>query len=40
MMPAAVRDSRDRMVDVHIAGRAIRDHRVLAAMRQVLRETL
>jgi protein-L-isoaspartate(D-aspartate) O-methyltransferase len=38
IMPADVRVSRDRMVDVHIAGRGIRDRRVLAAMRQVPRE--
>ena len=38
MMPAEIRDSRDRMVDVQIAGRGIRDGRVLAAMRQVPRE--
>jgi SAM-dependent methyltransferase len=39
MMPADLRDSRDRMmVDVHIAGRGIRDLRVLAAMRRVPRE--
>src|SRR5437773_453686 len=37
-MPAEIRDSRDRMVDVQIAGRGIRDGRVLAAMRQVPRE--
>src|SRR5437016_5872333 len=37
-MPAEIRDSRDRMVDVQIAGRGIRDGRVLAAMREVPRE--
>lgn len=31
-------DLRDRMVDVQLAGRGIRDHRVLDAMRQVPRE--
>jgi protein-L-isoaspartate(D-aspartate) O-methyltransferase len=33
-----IRRSRDRMVDVHIAGRGIRDPHVLEAMRQVPRE--
>jgi protein-L-isoaspartate(D-aspartate) O-methyltransferase len=37
-MPAEISDSRDRMVDVQIAGRGIRDARVLAAMRRVPRE--
>ena len=37
-MPADIRDSRDRMVDVHIAGRGIRDRRLLTAMREVPRE--
>ncbi len=37
-MPTDVRDRRDWMVDVHIAGRGIRDRRLLAAMRQVPRE--
>ncbi|HEY0567644.1 MAG TPA: protein-L-isoaspartate(D-aspartate) O-methyltransferase [Xanthobacteraceae bacterium] len=37
-MATDVRHLRDRMVDVHIAGRGIRDPRVLAAMRQVPRE--
>lgn len=30
--------ARDRMVEVHLAGRGIRDHRVLEAMRSVPRE--
>src|SRR5205807_1378053 len=38
VMPAEISDSRDRMVDVQIAGRGIRDARVLAAMRRVPRE--
>lgn len=37
-MTTGIRDRRDRMVDVQIAGRGIRDRRVLAAMRQVPRE--
>jgi protein-L-isoaspartate(D-aspartate) O-methyltransferase len=37
-MTTDIRDRRDRMVDVHIAGRGIRNRRVLAAMRQVPRE--
>ena len=37
-MTTGIRDRRDRMVDVQIAGRGIRDQRVLTAMRQVPRE--
>src|ERR1700716_822456 len=37
-MATDVRDRRDRMVDVHLAGRGIRDQRVLEAMRRVPRE--
>src|SRR3954453_5241964 len=37
-MKTAVRRARDRMVEVQIAGRGIRDQRVLAAMRRVPRE--
>jgi protein-L-isoaspartate(D-aspartate) O-methyltransferase len=37
-MTTGIRDRRERMVDVQIAGRGIRDRRVLAAMRQVPRE--
>jgi len=37
-MTTDIGDKRDRMVDVQIAGRGIRDSRVLAAMRQVPRE--
>jgi protein-L-isoaspartate(D-aspartate) O-methyltransferase len=37
-MTAEVLRARDRMVDVQIAGRGIRDNRVLAAMRRVPRE--
>src|SRR3954451_20748936 len=37
-MKTAVRRARDRMVEVQIAGRGIRDQRVLDAMRRVPRE--
>src|SRR3954453_20980761 len=37
-MTTGIRDRRERMVNVQIAGRGIRDRRVLAAMRHVPRE--
>src|SRR4051794_38350025 len=37
-MATDVRHARDHMVEVQIAGRGIRDRRVLAAMRRVPRE--